>query len=105
MNTVTSADGTTIAYDRSGDGPPVILVDGAFCGRSFGPMPGLAQVLAKHFAVYVYDRRGRGDSGDTEPYAVEREIEDIEALIAEAGGAARLYGISSGGALGPEAAA
>jgi pimeloyl-ACP methyl ester carboxylesterase len=99
MNTVTSADGTTIGYDRTGDGPAVILVDGAFCGRSFGPMPGMAQLLAKHFAVYVYDRRGRGDSGNTEPYAVEREIEDIEALIDAAGGQAFLCGISSGAVL------
>jgi pimeloyl-ACP methyl ester carboxylesterase len=92
MNTVTSADGTTIAYDRTGGGPPVILVDGAFCGQAFGPMPGLAPLLAKHFTVYGYDRRGRGDSGNTQPYAVEREIEDIEALIDAAGGEASRYG-------------
>jgi pimeloyl-ACP methyl ester carboxylesterase len=105
MNTVTSADGTTIAYDRAGSGPPVILVDGAFCGRSFGPMPGLAPVLAPHLTVYTYDRRGRGDSGDTEPYAVEREIEDIEALVDAAGGSAHLYGISSGAVLAARATA
>jgi pimeloyl-ACP methyl ester carboxylesterase len=105
MNTVTSADGTTIGYDRTGDGPPVILVDGAFCGRAFGPMPGLAPLLAKHFTVYVYDRRGRGDSGNTQPYAVEREIEDIEALIDAAGGSAYLYGVSSGAVLAARATA
>jgi pimeloyl-ACP methyl ester carboxylesterase len=105
MNTVTSADGTTIGYDRTGDGPPVILVDGAFCGRSFGPMPGLATLLAERFTVYTYDRRGRGDSGDTEPYAIEREIEDLEALIDAAGGSAHLFGISSGAVLAARAAA
>jgi pimeloyl-ACP methyl ester carboxylesterase len=105
MNTVTSTDGTTIAYDRAGSGPPVILVDGAFCGRSFGPMPGLAPLLAEHFTVYNYDRRGRGDSGNTEPYAVEREIEDIEALIGAAGGSAYLSGISSGAVLAARATA
>jgi pimeloyl-ACP methyl ester carboxylesterase len=105
MNTVTSADGTTIGYDRAGNGPPVVLVDGAFCGRGFGPMPGLAPLLAKHFTVYTYDRRGRGDSGDTEPYAVEREIEDIEALVDAAGGSAHLYGVSSGAVLAARAAA
>ena len=71
MNTVTSADGTTIAYDRTGDGPAVILVDGAFCSRAFGPMPGLAPLLAKRFTVYTYDRRGRNDSGDTEPLVAD----------------------------------
>ncbi|HLX55895.1 MAG TPA: alpha/beta hydrolase [Ktedonobacteraceae bacterium] len=81
MEKVTSKDGTQIAYDRQGTGPALILVDGALCYRSFGPMPGLAQLLAPHFTVYYYDRRGRGDSGDTKPYAVEREVEDIEALI------------------------
>jgi pimeloyl-ACP methyl ester carboxylesterase len=105
MNTVTSADGTTIGYDRTGDGPPVILVDGAFCGRTFGPMPGLAALLAKHFTVYVYDRRGRGGSGDTEPYAVEREIDDLEALVDAAGGEASLCGLSSGAVLALRTAA
>jgi pimeloyl-ACP methyl ester carboxylesterase len=105
MNTVRSADGTIIAYDRIGDGPPLILVDGAFCGRAFGPMPGLAPLLAEHFTVHVYDRRGRGDSGDTGPYAVEREIEDIEALIDAAGGSAYVYGVSSGAVLAARATA
>jgi pimeloyl-ACP methyl ester carboxylesterase len=104
MEKVTSKDGTQIAYDRQGTGPAVILVDGALCYRSFGPMPGLAQLLAPHFTVYNYDRRGRGDSGDTKPYSVEREVEDIEALIDEAGGSAYICGLSSGAALALEAA-
>jgi pimeloyl-ACP methyl ester carboxylesterase len=103
MNRVTSEDGTSIAYDRQGNGPAVILVGGAFVDRSENAP--LATELAKRFTVYNYDRRGRGDSGDTLPYAVQREIEDLEALIAEAGGSAHLYGVSSGGALVLEAAA
>lgn len=98
-STVTSTDGTTIAFDRAGAGPPVILVDGALCHRSFGPAGPLAAQLTDHFTVFTYDRRGRGDSGDTAPYAVAREVEDLEALIKEAGGSAYLYGISSGAAL------
>jgi pimeloyl-ACP methyl ester carboxylesterase len=105
MNQVRSRDGTTIAYDRLGAGPPVILVDGAFCSRAFGPMPKLAPLLARDFTVFIYDRRGRGASGDTAPYAVEREIDDIDALIREAGGSAFVYAISSGAALALEAAA
>jgi len=104
MEKVTSKDGTQIAFDRLGAGPALILVDGALCYRSFGPMPGLAQLLAPHFTVYYYDRRGRGESGDTKPYAVGREIEDIEALINEAGGSAYVCGLSSGAALALEAA-
>ena len=104
MNTVTSKDGTKIAYDKIGHGPAVILVAGALCSRSFWSGPELAKLLAPRFTVYNYDRRGRGDSGDTKPYAVEREVEDIEALIDEAGGAAYLYGHSSGAALALEAA-
>ena len=104
MNKVTSYDGTQIAYDKRGAGPAVILVDGALCYRSFGPMPGLAEILAPHLTVYNYDRRGRGDSGDTQPYSLAREIEDIEALIEEAGGEAYVFGTSSGGALALEAA-
>jgi pimeloyl-ACP methyl ester carboxylesterase len=103
VNRVRSKDGTSIAYDRDGSGPAVILVGGAFVDRSENAP--LAAELAERFTVYNYDRRGRGDSGDTLPYAVEREIEDIQALIAEAGGSAHLYGISSGGALALEAAA
>ena len=107
MSQVRSRDGTTIAYDRLGPGekPSVILVDGAFCSRAFGPMPKLAPLLARDFTVFLYDRRGRGQSGDTAPYAVEREVDDIDALIREAGGSAFVYAISSGAALALEAAA
>lgn len=103
-HTVTSADGTRIGFDRVGGGPPVILVDGALCYRASGPSGPLAARLTGDFTVYTYDRRGRGDSGDTPPYAVEREVEDIAAVLAEAGGAAYLYGISSGAALALAAA-
>src|SRR5579859_917469 len=104
VNTVKSKDGTKIAYERRGQGPALILVDGALCYRSFGPMGHLAELLAPHFTVINYDRRGRGDSGDTKPFALEREIEDIEALITEAGGTAYVFGTSSGAALAMEAA-
>lgn len=103
MDKVTSADGTTIAFDRLGDGPPVIVVSGALCNRAV-TRP-LADELARHFTVYNYDRRGRGDSGDTAPYAVEREIEDLAAILAAAGGTASVYGHSSGAALTLYAAA
>jgi pimeloyl-ACP methyl ester carboxylesterase len=103
MNTVTSKDGTTIAFDRLGDGPPVILVCGASTDRTANAQ--LAALLAEHFTVYNYDRRGRGDSGDTTPYAVEREVEDLDALIDAAGGSAFVWGTSSGGGLALEAAA
>jgi pimeloyl-ACP methyl ester carboxylesterase len=103
MERLRSKDGTAIGYDRSGDGPPVILIGGGAVDRTENAP--LAAELAEHFTVYNYDRRGRGDSGDALPYAVEREIEDIRALIAEAGGSAYIYGISSGGALALEAAA
>jgi hypothetical protein len=102
---VRSKDGTVIAFDRSGSGQPLILVDGALCSRRFGPMPKLAPLLARHFTVYHYDRRGRNESGDTPPYSVAREVEDLEALIHEAGGEAFVYGVSSGAALALEAAA
>ena len=103
MNNVTSSDGTIITFDRLGAGPPVILV----CGGSVDRMSNapLAALLAEHFTVFNYDRRGRGDSGDTAPYAVEREIEDIDAIITAAGGSACLYGSSSGAALALEATA
>jgi pimeloyl-ACP methyl ester carboxylesterase len=104
MDTVKSKDGTIIAFDKQGDGPPLILVDGAMTTRSSGSKPELAKLLAQHFTVYSYDRRGRGDSGDHRPYAVEREIEDIDALIDEAGGSAFVYGHSSGGCLALDAA-
>ena len=100
---VFSEDGTAIAFNRVGDGPPVILVDGALCYRAFGSSGPLAKLLAQHFTVFTYDRRGRGDSDDTAPYAVEREVEDIEALVNEAGGAAFIWGISSGAVLALEA--
>ncbi len=102
--TVQSHDGTTIAYERSGSGPPLVLVDGALCRRTMGPARPLAAQLAGRFTVYAYDRRGRGDSGDTPPYAPEREIEDLEALIGAAGGSAFVYGVSSGAALALDAA-
>lgn len=101
---VMSKDGTRIVYDQRGTGPAVILVDGAMCYRGFGPMDKLADLLGERFTVYNYDRRGRGDSSTTKTYKIEREIEDIEALIHEAGGKADLYGISSGGCLALEAA-
>lgn len=103
MNTVTSKDGTTIAFDEQGDGPALILVDGAMTTRSSGAKPELARLLAQDFKVYCYDRRGRGDSGDTKPYGVQREIEDIEAVIDEAGGSAFLFGHSSGACLALDA--
>jgi pimeloyl-ACP methyl ester carboxylesterase len=101
---VVSKDGTAIAFDRTGHGSPVILVDGALCHRGMGPSGPLAKLLASHFTVFTYDRRGRGDSGNTPPYAVERELEDIEALVSEAGGTAYLWGVSSGAVLALEAA-
>jgi len=100
---VTSADGTTIAFDRLGAGPPVVLVCGGSTDRTSNA--GLATELAPAFTVFNYDRRGRGDSSDTAPYAVEREIEDIRAVIEVAGGSACLYGTSSGAALALEATA
>lgn len=105
MNTVISKDGTAIAFERAGSGKPLILVDGALCSRSFGPAAKLSENLARDFTVFTYDRRGRGGSGDTQPYAKEREVEDIDALIREAGEPAFVLGLSSGGALALEAAA
>jgi pimeloyl-ACP methyl ester carboxylesterase len=99
MPTVTSADGTTIAYERSGSGPALVLVDGAMCYRAAGPMRPLAALLKDGFTVYTYDRRGRGESSDSAPYAVAREVDDLRALIALAGGEAYVYAISSGAAL------
>ncbi len=106
MPTVTSKDGTTIAYDRVGQGPALILVGGAFQHRAIDPRTTqLAALLAPHLTVFHYDRRGRGDSGDTAPYAIEREVEDLEALINESGRSAFMFGMSSGGVLALEAAA
>ncbi|HEU5331133.1 MAG TPA: alpha/beta hydrolase [Actinocrinis sp.] len=104
MATVISRDGTEIAFERSGSGPALILVDGALCHRGFGPSRGMASQLSSHFTVYIYDRRGRGESGDTGPYAIGREVEDLEALIKEAGGSAFVCGFSSGAVLALEAA-
>ena len=104
-NTVVSKDGTTIAYDRRGAGPALVLVDGALCGRAQGPMPALAEELADRFTVYNYDRRGRGESGNSSSYQVERELEDLAAVIEVAGGSAYLYGSSSGASLALRAAA
>jgi pimeloyl-ACP methyl ester carboxylesterase len=103
MDTVTSKDGTTIAFDRMGEGSPVILVGGGSTDRMANAP--LAELLASDFTVFNYDRRGRGPSGDTPPYAVEREVEDIDAVVGAAGGSAFLYGTSSGAALALEAAA
>jgi pimeloyl-ACP methyl ester carboxylesterase len=106
MKKVQSADGTSIAFESAGKGPPLILIGGAFCDRrAKASGTPLAALLSSHFTVFSYDRRGRGDSSDTPPYAVEREVEDLAALIAAAGGRASLYGISSGGLLAAEAAA
>ncbi len=102
--TVTSKDGTKIAYEAKGLGAPLILIDGALCYRSFGPMGGLSDLLAPHFTVYTYDRRGRGFSSNGKPFAVAREVEDIDALIEQAGGSAFVFGTSSGACLGLEAA-
>lgn len=106
MHTVQSTDGTTIGYDISGTGPVLILVGGAFQHRAIDPpTAALAGLLARNFTVIHYDRRGRGDSGDTAPYSPEREIEDLAALVKEAGGTACLFGNSSGALLALDAAA
>ena len=102
MKKVMSKDGTTIAFDQSGEGPVLILVGAASVTRA--EEASLVASLAPRFTVFAYDRRARGDSGDTRPYAVEREVEDIEALINEAGGSAFLFGHSSGAVLALEAA-
>ncbi|GAA1445280.1 alpha/beta fold hydrolase [Leifsonia poae] len=114
MGTVASADGTTIAYEKVGSGPALVLVDGALCDRGFGPCRPLAAELADRFTVYLYDRRGRGDSGDTAASAPtttpEREVEDLRAVLDRAseengGGPVAVYGSSSGAGLALEAAA
>src|SRR6266516_1541961 len=102
MRNVRSSDGTSIAFDRSGQGPALILVAGATATRA--AEAAISAHLAPHFTVFAYDRRGRGDSGDTPPYAVELEVEDIETLITEAGGSAFVFGHSSGAVLALEAA-
>lgn len=103
MNKANSADGTEIAFERFGDGQPVILVSGALSDRTFSRP--LAEQLAPYLTAITYDRRGRGDSGDTPPYAVEREIDDLAALLAAVGGTAPVYGHSSGAGLALRAAA
>jgi pimeloyl-ACP methyl ester carboxylesterase len=103
METVRSSDGTTIAFERSGDGPPLVYVGGALNDRHSGAP--LAARLAPRFTVVTYDRRGRGDSGDTAPFDVGREIDDLAAVLDAAGGSAAVYGMSSGGALALEASA
>ena len=102
---VRSSDGTEIAYETHGGGPPLILIDPALQYRGFSRLSGLVEPLSAEFTVYTYDRRGRGESGDTPPYAPEREVEDLAALIEIAGGDARLYGFSSGALLAMHAAA
>ena len=103
MNTVSSTDGTVIAYDRAGAGPVVVFVAGAFNDRA--TLAPLADALAGEFTVLTYDRRGRGDSGDTLPWSIDREVDDLDALIAATGGTAHVFGFSSGGILGLHAAA
>jgi pimeloyl-ACP methyl ester carboxylesterase len=105
MSTVTSRDGTVIAYDRTGTGEPLVLVGGTFSYRGYPGQVKLAELLSARFTVYNYDRRGRGDSGDTPPYSVDREIEDLAAVIGAAGGQAHVWGLSSGAVLALDAAA
>jgi pimeloyl-ACP methyl ester carboxylesterase len=104
MPFVTSKDGTQIGYSVVGSGPAIVLVDGALCSREMGPATPLANELKDSFTVYTYDRRGRGESGDTKPYSTEREIEDLAAVIEVAGGSVAIYAISSGVILALEAA-
>src|SRR3954452_11386618 len=100
-----SADGTQIAYEAHGAGPALVFVDGAMCQRSLGPSAGLAKELASDFAIHVYDRRGRGESGaGASPWSIDRELEDLAAVIEAAGGSAHVFGVSSGAVLGLEAA-
>jgi pimeloyl-ACP methyl ester carboxylesterase len=107
LRTLRSNDDTVIAFERDGEGPSLILVGGALSSgvRDFPPFVDLARLLEPRFTVYRFDRRGRGASGDSQPYGVDREVEDLEALVCEAGGAAAVYGFSSGAVLGVEAAA
>lgn len=105
MYSVISKDGTSIAYDRVGQGPSLIFVAGAFSYRKFPGQVQMANLLSEHFTVYNYDRRGRGDSGDASTYSIEREIEDLQAMIDEAGGSAYVWGLSSGAILALQAAA
>lgn len=104
FQTTHSADGTNLAYEIRGDGPPLVYVTGAICHRTFGPIRSGAKVLSSAFRVLTYDRRGRGDSDDSGPWSLDREVEDISALIDELGGSALLYGHSSGAVLAMHAA-
>ena len=105
MTSVTSRDGTRIAFEKTGSGPALIIVNGALSHRKLYGDTALLRMLGEHFTTFTYDRRGRGESADVQPYAVAREIEDIEALITNAGGQAYVYGVSSGAALALRAAA
>jgi pimeloyl-ACP methyl ester carboxylesterase len=102
---VRSADGTRIALETTGEGPAVVLVDGAFGSRASGPNVALAPLLARDFSVYRYDRRGRGESGDTPPYEPDREVDDLRAVLDAAGGSAFVFATSSGGNLALRTAA
>jgi pimeloyl-ACP methyl ester carboxylesterase len=102
---VTSSDGTSIAFERTGTGPTIVLVDAAGCFRGFGPTAPLVPALAADFTVVSYDRRGRGESTDTLPYSVDREVDDLRAVIDAVGGSAFVYGFSSGAVLALYAAA
>lgn len=104
-HTVSATDGTDLVYDTIGAGPPIILIDGAYCSRAFGPTLKLAPLLAERFTVVTYDRRGRGDSGDTRPYRIDSEIDDLDTVINAAGGRAAVVGFSSGAILALLAAA
>lgn len=101
----TSRDGTTLSYRKSGQGPALILIDGALCSTALGPMTDLLPLMAEHFTVYHYDRRGRGESTDASGYSATREVEDLSAMIEVAGGSAMVVGMSSGAALAAMAAA
>lgn len=103
MNTVTSRDGTTIAYEKTGQGPAVVFIDGALNYSAMRLAAPIAKLMAKRFSVFLYDRRGRGGSGDTLPWSLDREIEDLEAVIDAAGGTACVFGLSSGALLALEA--
>jgi len=105
MATVTSSDGTKIGYTKIGTGHPLIIIDGALCSRAFGPTPDIGKMLSEYFAVINYDRRGRNESTDTAPYSVDKEVDDIDALIKEVGSPVHLLGFSSGAGLALQAAA
>jgi pimeloyl-ACP methyl ester carboxylesterase len=103
--TTISSDGTRIGFTKIGTGPPLVIVDGMFCYRENGPATQMAALLARHFTVYTYDRRGRGESLNKAPYSIAREVEDLQAVVKEAGGSPFAIGISSGGGLALQAVA